>query len=223
MREIVSENKLLYSLYFHFYRKYRGIRPKWFTKKTKVYYDGYPRSGNTFLHHLFRNVFKDIESVHHLHKIAPIKIAFLKNLPVFVLVRDPKEAITSNYLKSFGMTGITLPQEVDTKLLNKLLHGYIKYYTFVLSRKDEINIIAFKNLIENPELVFKQISKIINLSFDKQFLIKAIESYGGASDKLGSSKPSDFKEARKNELKNHLVNLKNFDKAEILFQELNNY
>lgn len=103
IRKLLSENKLLYTLYFHFYRKHRGIRPSWFNAETKIYYDGYPRSGNTYLHHLFRNLFSDNYSVHHLHKVAPIKIALKKQLPTFILIRNPKDAIPSYYLKHYSM------------------------------------------------------------------------------------------------------------------------
>jgi hypothetical protein len=220
IKSLISRNKYFYVLYYHLIRKNIGIKPTWFSKDTRVYYDGYPRSGNTFFNHIFRNVFKEIKSVHHLHKIAPVKIALNKKLPVIILIRNPKDAIASNYLKSFAMKNQDLPKDLDKNLLNRLLKEYFEYYTFIKQHRNKIDLVFFKQLIENPNLVFKKVSKTIGYDYNEDDLIKSIKTYGGASDKLGSSKPSEFKEEKKKEIKRALIELKKFKEAQRLFEEL---
>ena len=58
--------------------------------------------------------------MHHLHATAPIKIALKKKIPVFILVRDPKEAITSYYLKTYSLNHEIIPKEINHDLLKKL-------------------------------------------------------------------------------------------------------
>lgn len=104
VKKIIKQNVFLYKLWFYLYRKNRGIKISFFGPETSLYVDGYPRSGNTFLVHLIKNIFPDISMVHHFHAVAPIKVALAKEIPTYILVRDPAEAVTSNYLKEFSMS-----------------------------------------------------------------------------------------------------------------------
>lgn len=83
MKKLIRQYPTLYSLWFHLYRKNRGVKIGYFNDSTKLLLDGYPRSGNTFVTSLIKNIFGNDTFVHHFHAIAPIKIALRKNLPVF--------------------------------------------------------------------------------------------------------------------------------------------
>jgi hypothetical protein len=202
------------------YRQHRGIKPPWFSVATQIYYDGYPRSGNTFLHHIFRNVFKDVDSVHHLHKVAPIKIALDKQIPVFILIRRPADAITSNYLKYYSMRGSELPEKVNIKLLAQMTSDYLKYYEFILRNIDKINIVRFDYLINNPTDVISKIGKSIGQEFDKESLNNATISYRGATDKLGSSKPSAYKQNKKMGLLKYLNEEKKYLNTSKVYEDI---
>ncbi len=104
MKKIIKQNVFLYKLWFYLYRKNRGTKISFFSPETALYVDGYPRSGNTFLVHLIKNIFPDISMVHHFHAIAPIKIALARKLPVYILAREPAGAITSNYLREYSVS-----------------------------------------------------------------------------------------------------------------------
>lgn len=104
VKRIVKQNIFLYRLWFYLYRKNRGVKISFFGADTSLYVDGYPRSGNTFLVHLIKNIFPGINMVHHFHAIAPIKIALSRNIPTYILARAPSEAISSNYLKEYSMS-----------------------------------------------------------------------------------------------------------------------
>ena len=226
-RKLLSENVFLYKLYFHLYRKHRGIRPNWFKSKTKIYYDGYPRSGNTFLHHLFRNIFPDIHTVHHHHKIAPVKISLYKNIPSFILIRNPEDCIPSNYLKHFSMiNGGGLPDSLDQKLLHRMTEDYVNYYYYVKRNHQNVNLISFDTLITSPGVIIQQIAKSLNMEEDQKIIdskiTKAQQTYSGATDKLGSSKPLDYKEKRKTEIRDVLMGSNKFEEAKRIYKNLLN-
>jgi len=111
MKRLIKSNPFLFKLWFELYRKNRGIKKNYFNHKTKFLLDGYPRSGNTFAASLVKYIFGKEVFVHHFHAIAPIKIALRKDIPVYILIRDPKEAITSNYLKTFALKNKDVPRK----------------------------------------------------------------------------------------------------------------
>lgn len=224
LRRLFSDNIFLYKLYHHVYRKRKGLKPAFFTKKTKFFFDGYQRSGNTYLVHLVQNFLSAEETVHHLHKVAPIKIALKGRTIVFIIFRNPLDSIPSAYLKYFEMRHRTLPSVPDNKVLKNLIYDYLYYYKFVLQNSSKINLIDFKALIENPELTLKGILTKINPNFVNQefdnMLKGACNSYIGATSDLGSSKPSRLKDNLKKPLKKRLTELPGFSSCQILYEHL---
>ena len=222
MRKLIKSNPLLYNLWFYLYRKNRGVSINYFNHKINFLLDGYPRSGNTFAASLVKFIYGKEVFVHHFHAIAPIKIALRKDLPVFILIRDPKEAITSNYLKTFALKHKEIPKEVDKTLLNNLIIEYSNYYKFVYEQGNKINIIIFKDFISKPEIF---LSKINSLVYNDDFKISplqikdAINNYGGATDTYGSSKPNAEKENFKDILKSVLIDSKEYQIASSLYNK----
>ena len=220
MKTLIEENKFYFRLYYHLYRKHRGIKPNWFSRETELYFDGYPRSGNTFLRHLTREIMPDIIAVHHFHKVAPIKIALEKKLPVYILTRNPKEAITSNYLKHYALRKIEIPKQINIKLLNNKAVDYLNYYKYVGHHLDQLTLISFTFLIKNPEEVVKAIAKKVNSVIDITLIDSAIKSYRGATDILGSSKPNAFKQKKKEELLTELQKTKAYSGAVAVYNDI---
>jgi len=171
MKRLIKSNPFLFKLWFELYRKNRGVEISYFNHKTKFLLDGYPRSGNTFAASLVKYIYGKDVFVHHFHAIAPIKIALRKDIPVFILIRDPKEAITSNYLKTFALKHKEIPKEVDKTLLNNLIIEYSNYYKFVYEQGNKINIIIFKDFISKPEIF---LSKINSLVYNDDFKISPL-------------------------------------------------
>lgn len=221
LRRSISETPFLYKTYFHFYRKHRGICPSFFTNNTNLYFDGYPRSGNTFLASLVAENFKGIETVHHLHKVAPVKIALKLSIPCFILVRDPAESISSNYLKHFSLNG-KMPEKVDRALLQRMVDDYFYYYTYVEKIRNQVYIIQFQDLIQFPAEVIRNIRDKLNLRLSNIEIESstkiAVQYYKGATDKYGSSRPNPFKDKEKKKLKPLLKNIDKFNKASNLFE-----
>lgn len=225
MKKLLKSNIFLFKLWFHFYRKKRGVKPRYFNKNTKFYLDGYPRSGNTFALSLIKGVFGEEVFVGHLHAIAPIKIALKKNISVFILVWCPEEAITSYYLKTYALNHTKIPEKINHNLLSKLTIEYSDYYKFVIEKKQNFEIIFFNDLVSAPH---NFMDKINNLVFNNKFelnsinLNELISNYSGAKDTLGSSKPNKVKEKIKKDLKAVLFELKEYQRAKSLYNKIEN-
>ena len=216
MKKLLKSNTFLFKLWFHLYRKNRGLKSSYFNKNTEFYLDGYPRSGNTFAVSLIKSIYGKESIVHHLHAIAPIKIALKKNIPVFILVRDPKEAITSYYLKTYSLNHETIPKKINHILLKKLTIEYSNYYEFVIKNKFNLEIILFKDLISNPlNFISKVNSKVYKdkWKLDSFQIDGLINDYSGAKDTFGSSKPNKEKEKLKKSLKDVLLELEEYQNA----------
>ena len=222
MKRLIKSNPFLFKLWFELYRKNRGIKKNYFNHKTKFLLDGYPRSGNTFAASLVKYIFGKEVFVHHFHAIAPIKIALRKDIPVYILIRDPKEAITSNYLKTFALKNKDIPREINETLLKKLTIEYSNYYKFVYKKRNKIEIIIFKDLISRPEIFLSNINSLV---YNDDFKISplqikdAINNYGGATDTYGSSKPNAEKEKLKDILKSVLIDSKEYQIASSLYNK----
>jgi len=222
MKSLIKSNPFLFKLWFELYRKNRGVEINYFNHKTKFLLDGYPRSGNTFAASLVKYIFGKDVFVHHFHAIAPIKIALRKDIPVFILIRDPKEAITSNYLKTFALKHKEIPKEVDKTLLNNLIIEYSNYYKFVYEQGNKINIIIFKDFISKPEIFLSKINSLVyndDFKISPLYIKDAINNYGGATDTYGSSKPSAEKEKLKDILKSVLIDSKEYQIASSLYNK----
>jgi len=97
LNRLFKSNPALFWLWFKLYRSRKGVRIKWFNKETLFIFDGYPRSGNTYLFHLLKEIYSETQMVHHFHTVASIKIAKQKRIKILILIREPLESISSNY------------------------------------------------------------------------------------------------------------------------------
>jgi len=225
-RRLFSDIPLFYNIYFHLIRKHRGMRPRYFTSETNIYYDGYQRSGNTYLGHLIKKCFPQLVEVHHLHKIAPLKIALRNDISTFILIRAPEEAISSNYLKHYAPKGV-IPEEINFKLLNRMTSDYYHYYNFVFKNQKKMKIIKFNKLINSPVNIVKMVGKNMNIELNNGNSItrrvkKASASYSGSTTKYGSSKPNVYKEREKDKIKKDLPTTKNYKQVKKVYQKITN-
>lgn len=225
MKKIIRSNSVLFYFWFHLYRRWKGVRIKFFSRTTKFLLDGYPRSGNTFITHIAKHLLGEDIFIHHFHAIAPIKIALNKNYPCYILIRNPEDAVTSYYLKKFALTKEVLPEIVNQRLLEELLNEYIDYYSFVKEKRDKVNVINFKDIIENPFSVIEDINNRVfngSMNINNSMCQEVIDTYSGATDTLGSSKPNSTKNKLKKELKTHLENFANISQAKELYHGITN-
>lgn len=224
LKRIILNNMVLYWLWFYLVRKRKGLEATFFQRDTDVYIDGYPRSGNTFIIYLINRVLPELNVIHHLHAVAPIKIALLLGIPTLIIVRDPMECISSKYLKHFSMRGIKFSPEINDKLLNEFISGYLNYYSFVLKNRKRISLICFSELIKSPHLVLNQIKNYLNINqtISDDALIRIRKSYKGATNTMGSSLPNPTKEQFKFIVKNHITKSNKYLRILELYKSITN-
>ncbi len=225
LRILFTTNPYLYFIWFKVYRSNRGLTIKWFNNQSKIYFDGYPRSGNTFLAHLMRAIYDDKKIIHHFHAVAPLKIAFKKYIKSIIIIRDPKDSISSNYLKKHELK--VLPEKPNLRLLQMMLNDYIVYYKFIYKNINKVHLVKFNDLISNPESTLLKIDNYLdnysNISEEdklKDCISKRKTIKFGAKSKLGSSLPSKQKEDLKSVIKKELKSLKGFTEAENIFSKI---
>ena len=188
------------------------------TSDIDLYLDGYERSGNTFLKFLIVTLFPDKKILSHLHKIAPIKIMLKREVPTFILIRSPLEAVTSNYLKHFSKTG--LPSKIDENILQMRLKDWIIYYSYVKNNLSRLNLVPFEDLISydnsimNEFYIFFEENKPENLPvLVAQLELEFKKNSTGAKEIYGRGYPTKEKEFKKSELKGFLSSIELFIEA----------
>lgn len=229
IKRLIKNNRLLFWFWYHLYRKRRGVFIDWFKSNSILYVDGYPRSGNTFFLHLIRNIYPGIHFVHHFHAIAPIKEALFRKIPVFVLLRDPSDAISSYYLKDQTLRGNSNPslKNIDKKRLSRMVRNYSSYYGWVKSKQASLNIIHFDELITEPIQVLRQVnlSLPIAIQIDFEVLSNKVQQHKstsfGAKDTYGASLPNREKERAKQKIKSMLMQTPGFEDCRQVYADLN--
>lgn len=218
------DSPAFYNVYFHLIRKRKGLTPDYFSSDTDYFFDGYPRSGNTYFLHFLRKLYPDKKAVHHLHQVAPIKIAIKKEIPVFILIRDPKDSISSYYLKYYSMRDKELPHIIDGQQLEKMTKYYNRYYNYVWKSAHLLHIVDFTDLINNTEKVLFKVSEIFGVTHSKDEISELYRlhknTYRGATTKYGSSKPSDLKESEKRKIKKVLEEIPEFSKCRDVYRSI---
>ena len=113
--------------------------------KSTVCVEGFPRSGNTFLYALTCQLAPSDKIAHHLHHCGQISEALRLKVPVFFIVRNPSDAISSYVIRE------EIPME-------RAIQQYLSLYKFVILNINDIHIISFEELRNNVEAVIKGLS-----------------------------------------------------------------
>jgi len=225
LREIVANNVFLYKLWFYGVRLHKGGQVRLPSFEDDFYFDGYPRSGNTFFGGLLKRVFPNRLFASHLHVIAGIKIALKLKLPVFVIIRKPKGAVLSNLYRIL-QNGKKSP---DHALIERLLRSYCNYYLFVKKHIDNIYIINFDSSIHNELLMVRQVAKALRFKVESDdFLAESLASFQTIMEKKEeqkrtqvSSLPNPYRTKFKKEYEPKVLQISPlYDKAEVIYNEL---
>lgn len=226
--ETIKSTRIGFKLWYHLYRKPRISKKNrhFFNEKTKLFITGFPRSGNTYAAFLIDNVFDKLNYVHHFHSVGPVKIALQNKVPVFVLVRDPLNSITSYYLKLLSYDKKEFTGNVDMKLLQSTAEFFVFYHKGILKLSNKIEIVSFQDLIKSPVSTLAKVNERVNFGHTEEDLIalfeKASQKQFGAKDTLGSSLPNETKEQYKKTLQESLLNLPIYKECELLYNQLMN-
>ena len=226
---VVQNQPALWLLWFTLYRSRRGVPVTRPSRSASLHLDGYPRSGNTFLTNLIRHAFPALRSnelVHHLHSISALRLSERYGTPIFILVRYPRDAIVSNYIKHFSLRGVDVPDDCDTELLLHQTRRYKDFYSFVCRRKTLFRIVEFSKMVSDP------LDSLTKLCKELEFDVRAIgsdtvaqfeaefERRESRKDPLGGSLPNSHRQTLAGTLAPLLDNLPEYSECERLYAEL---
>jgi hypothetical protein len=154
------KNVFLYRIYYRFYRSRRGDPVRLPKSSDAFYFDGYPRSGNTFVINMMRHVIGIDKQTYtsHLHSIAGLKIALRKKLKPIIIIRHPKDAVASYYFTKSSH------DHLNIQLLKQLTKQYSSYYRFVYKRKEKIKIILFERAVKNEHAFTREVGEWLKIS-----------------------------------------------------------
>lgn len=227
LKRLIKDHPQLFYLWYHLYRKWRGVKIDYFDSQTELYFDGFPRSGNTFALHLISKIWPDMHIVHHFHAIAAVKIALANNIPTFILLRDPLNAISSWYLKELSMQNRSFkPSEINHQFLKSLVIDYYHYYKWISNNLIGISIIKFEALINEPASVMLDINNSLNGDFEQDnskvlmMAEKLKDDKFGAKVAMGSSLPNEEKEKAKRLIQEEILKMKEFSNARKIHEEI---
>jgi len=155
LKTLILRHSFFYKIWFFGFLKKKNKNLKLPKKYDPLYFDGYPRSGNTYTFGMISRVYPSLlcKVSHHLHSATVLKMALKKNIKSIIIIRHPKDAIIS-YLfakrEKFSK---------NNNFAKELIDQYVDYYEFVKNNLKDIKIIDFDQFIKNEKKVIKNIGE----------------------------------------------------------------
>jgi len=167
-------------------------------KNSKLFIEGFPRSGNTYFCAAFEFFNPTVVYAHHVHNIFQLKAAKYYKLRGAIVVRNPEDCIKSLIIRR------------SDKNFSQVIKNYINYHEFILKNIDSFFICEFNELIENPNNVFKSFNKYMKYEYFKEIddgvnikikeSIKQLSLNDKVSHEIGFALPSTSKELKKKQI-----------------------
>jgi len=132
------------------------LKQKVYDSSADLCIDGFPRSANSFAVNLIKQVYNKLKIIHHAHAPAVIKKALKDDIPTFVLIRKPIDAIASEYIRAKH-------REQRTYHVPNLIKRYHQYYQVVNENIRDLYIIRFETVTENPEEYMRYVFETIDM------------------------------------------------------------
>ncbi len=162
--------KLFIKRVFYIAQMHLGLHPKLFipiykamgkkkhllvSNSTDIVIEGFPRSGNTFAVVAFEwSQPRSLRVAHHLHAASQIFWGVEHDIPVVVLLREPKDAVISLVIREQYLT------------FELALHSYISFYRAILTCKNNCLMVTFEELATDYGAVIDQINKKYKTTFE---------------------------------------------------------
>ena len=170
--------------------------------KSKILNISYPRTGNDYVKEIMRQSHSEV-IVSHLHRCSNFDY-FINTNPIFTIIRDPKECISSSILKYYS-----------EKKLNKFpvypIYDYYFFHKKLLKHSNKISFYLFEDLINRPKYFLKLIQKDLSLNdlkldIDQDLIFKKLYNLELSTNKdiYMFKGPSEEKDKSKKEIINFL-------------------
>lgn len=188
------------------------------SRSSHICIEGYPSSGNSFFVNLVLGACQErIDVCSHCHAVANIRRALDLELPTFVLLRDPVEAIASRCAR-FDVAPTVATDD------------YHSFYEWVLENHgaDPMWVISFESLTERPDLVLKVMSKHTEFDYRKdtemvveetKVFIRLWQERYGTDDSI--SLPNSGRNERKQQIRQEIKELVRARGAVEVWEKLN--
>jgi len=144
------------SVYFPLYNLIHPRTPHCTSRKSDIVIEGFPRSANSFAVTAFAMVQKKpMRIAHHRHLPAQIIAAVKYCVPAIVLVRNPKDAVSSflaynRYLR-----------------IDEALRGYVYFYDTIDSYRDHFVVAPFDVVVSEFDRVIRKVNEVFTTSFEE--------------------------------------------------------
>jgi len=195
----VKRSRLLYTAYSKLKRE--GL---YVGHDTDICIEGFPRSGNTFLYNLVKELNPDLKTANHKHSVGHVKHALSLNKPVIILIRDHLDAITSELIRNSG----------DGKKISKHLYTinhYIQFYDYVYDVRDQVTLVTFAELTQNTLGVLYELERKyalwkrpVNYGRIAQHVLDKMKSKVNEDNLYVNSAPTELRDEIKLEVKDSL-------------------
>lgn len=220
---MVHEEVFFYKIWLWYKQKIkkRMLKVRLPQKGDNFYIDGYPRSGNTYCLTFTKYVLPHAKYAHHLHSLAPLKLALSEKIPTIVLMRHPKECIASlAILKSYYNRGFSK----NENNIKDLIYNYVSYYTYVLNNFERINLLPFHTVINSTELLSFFRNKLgISIDLSEMQILEIENNYAERQGNKPSERqnlPSEEKKSLKRRFYEQLESQPDFKNALKLYEQL---
>ena len=120
--------------------------------KTDLVIDGFPRSANTFFTAWVEVANPELKIARHMHERYQYEYAFKHNIPVIILIRQPRDAVASAMLRQPMLSA-------DTALKN-----YCRFYEPLLDKKNKITLAEFNKATDSPNDIISEHNSIQRLN-----------------------------------------------------------
>jgi hypothetical protein len=209
----LKSNLFVYSLYTATKMRLFNSKYNIVNSNTDMCVEAYPSSANTFLQYLLEELNDQLILAHHSHSTPNMKKAIIKNKPLIVIIRHPRDAIASRLAR--------FPH------INKgfAIYEYKEFYSYVYRNHKKTFIITFKDITENPYSVLRRLDELYNFNLNIQDLRQAIENVKERikDDEKDVSKlalPSDERDKLKKSIKNTIIEHKGYNKCEKTYNNI---
>lgn len=167
IKQALLRNKYLYLNIQRFRYRNAPFRKKIIHSDTEIMIEGVPRCANSFAVRAFKHANGEDRSIAtHLHVALHIEMAVTLNVPVIMLIREPRACIISMAALYAQANKLTYHESMYQYPLQWMLLDYINFYTRLKKLSTKIVVGVFSEVTSD----FGAVMKRVNLMFDSSFV-----------------------------------------------------
>jgi len=192
---------------------------KYYNPDADLCIDGFPRSANSFAVNLVQTACPDLNIIHHVHSPVIIKKSIRDEIPIFVLVRNPEDAVTSEYIRA------EYSRERNQNI-EWLIKRYVKYYEIVGAYIDDVFVVSFETVTQTPVAYLKNVFSKLDLNIERDYIEVVNETRSIGRSKITediiytTSIPTGERDEYKQHVKRNIISKYDFSEAKKIFNTI---